>query len=73
MTKKILIIDDEIKIVEICRDYLQAAGFTVASETDGLNALEKFRVEKPDLVVLDLMLPNIDGLDICREIRRPLA
>lgn len=70
MTKKILIIDDEIKIVEICRDYLQAAGFTVASETDGLNALEKFRVEKPDLVVLDLMLPNIDGLDICREIRR---
>ncbi len=70
MSKKILIVDDEIKIVEICQDYLQAAGFSVVSETDGMKALHRVREEKPDLIVLDLMLPNMDGLDICREIRR---
>ncbi len=70
MGKKILIVDDEIKIVEICQDYLQAAGFSVVSETDGMKALHRVREEKPDLIVLDLMLPNMDGLDICREIRR---
>ena len=65
-----MIVDDEIKIVEICQDYLQAAGFSVVSETDGMKALHRVREEKPDLIVLDLMLPNMDGLDICREIRR---
>lgn len=62
--------DDEPKIVEICRDYLKAAGFDVVSALDGNIGLDKFRKEKPDLVVLDLMLPNVDGLDVCREIRR---
>ena len=70
MAKKILIIDDEAKIVEICQDYLNAAGFQVITSLDGLAGLEKARVEKPDLVLLDLMLPGIDGLDICRELRR---
>lgn len=70
MAKKILIIDDEAKIVEICQDYLKAAGFQVVTSLDGLAGLEKARVEKPDLVLLDLMLPGIDGLDICRELRR---
>jgi two-component system alkaline phosphatase synthesis response regulator PhoP len=70
MAKKILIVDDEPKIVEICRDYLKAAGFDVVSALDGNIGLEKFHKEKPDLVVLDLMLPNVDGLDVCREIRR---
>lgn len=70
MAKKILIIDDEAKIVEICQDYLHAAGFQVVTSLDGMAGLEKARVEKPDLVLLDLMLPGIDGLDICRELRR---
>jgi two-component system alkaline phosphatase synthesis response regulator PhoP len=70
MAKKILIIDDEAKIVEICQDYLNAAGFQVITSLDGLAGLDKARAEKPDLVLLDLMLPGIDGLDICRELRR---
>ena len=70
MAKKILIIDDEAKIVEICQDYLKAAGFQVITSLDGTTGLEKARIEKPDLVLLDLMLPGIDGLDICRELRR---
>ncbi len=70
MSKKILIVDDEPKIVEICSDYLKAANFDVVSSLDGRNGLEKFQREKPDLVVLDLMLPGMDGLDVCREIRK---
>jgi len=70
MTKKILIIDDEAKIVEICQDYLKAAGFSVVTSLDGEGGLEKARKEKPDLILLDLMLPGIDGLDICRELRK---
>lgn len=70
MAKKILIIDDEAKIVEICQDYLKAAGFLVVTSLDGMAGLEKARIEKPDLILLDLMLPGIDGLDICRELRR---
>ncbi len=70
MAKKILVVDDEPKIVEICRDYLKAAGFDVISATDGSRGLTIARLEKPDLVVLDLMLPGMDGLDVCRELRR---
>ncbi len=70
MAKKILVVDDEPKIVDICRDYLQAAGFEVIQAGDGLHALEEVQRERPDLVVLDLMLPGMDGLDVCRELRR---
>ena len=70
MAKKILIIDDEPKIVEICQDYLKAACFDVVAALDGPTGLEKNRREKPDLIILDLMLPGIDGLDVCREIRK---
>ncbi len=70
MAKKILVVDDEPKIVDICRDYLQAAGFEVIQAGDGLRALEEVQRERPDLVVLDLMLPGMDGLDVCRELRR---
>jgi DNA-binding response OmpR family regulator len=70
MAKKILIIDDEAKIVEICQDYLKAAGFVVSSALDGSTGLEKARREKPGLIILDLSLPGMDGLDVCREIRR---
>jgi two-component system alkaline phosphatase synthesis response regulator PhoP len=70
MARKILIIDDEPKIVEICRDYLQAAGYEVVTAGDGPDGLALARRESPDLVVLDLMLPEMDGLDVCRALRR---
>jgi DNA-binding response OmpR family regulator len=70
MPKKILVIDDEPKIVEICRDYLRAAGFDVVTAYDGLSGLAIARREQPDLVVLDLMMPGMDGLDVCRALRR---
>jgi two-component system alkaline phosphatase synthesis response regulator PhoP len=70
MAKKILVIDDEPKIVEICRDYLHAAGYDILTAGDGLQGLALARSEKPDLVVLDLMLPGMDGLDLCRSLRQ---
>jgi two-component system alkaline phosphatase synthesis response regulator PhoP len=73
MPKTILIVDDEPKIIELCRDYLVAAGFEVASAATGPQALAQARRLRPDLVVLDLMLPEMDGLDVCRELRRESA
>ena len=70
MAKKILVIDDEPKIVEICQDYLLKAGFEVMHAYDGPDGLALARRSQPDLVVLDLMLPGMDGLDVCRELRR---
>src|SRR5574341_2367227 len=70
MSKTILVIDDEPKIVEICRDYLTAAGFGVITASDGPEGLAAARRERPDLIVLDLMLPGLDGLDVCRVLRR---
>jgi two-component system alkaline phosphatase synthesis response regulator PhoP len=73
MSKTILVIDDEPQIADICRDYLTAAGFAVTVAHDGLRGLALARKERPDLVVLDLMLPGLDGLDVCRELRRESA
>ncbi len=70
MSKTILVIDDEPKIVEICRDYLTAAGFAVVTANDGLKGLALARKERPDLIVLDGMMPQMDGLDVIRELRR---
>ncbi len=70
MSKKILVVDDEPKIAEICQDYLKAAGFDVITCGDGLQGLAAARREKPDLMVLDLMLPGMDGMDVCRALRR---
>ncbi|MBI3243566.1 MAG: response regulator transcription factor [Chloroflexi bacterium] len=70
MSKTILVIDDEPKIVEICRDYLTAAGFAVITANDGLKGLALARKERPDLIVLDGMMPQMDGLDVIRELRR---
>ena len=69
MAKKILVIDDEPKIVEICQDYLVKAGFEVTHAYDGLTGVALAKRFQPDLVVLDLMLPGMDGLDVCRELR----
>jgi two-component system alkaline phosphatase synthesis response regulator PhoP len=70
MLGKILVIDDEPEIVAICRDYLHASGFEVLTASDGLQGLEQAHHHKPDLVVLDLMLPGMNGLDVCRALRR---
>jgi two-component system, OmpR family, alkaline phosphatase synthesis response regulator PhoP len=70
MPKTILVVDDEPQIVEICRDYLTAAGFKVLVAEDGPTGLAAARRDHPDLIVLDLMLPGMDGLDVCRELRR---
>jgi DNA-binding response OmpR family regulator len=70
MPKKILVVDDEPKIAEICQDYLRAAGYDVVTAMTGPEGLSAARREKPDLVVLDLMLPEMDGLDVCRTLRR---
>jgi two-component system, OmpR family, alkaline phosphatase synthesis response regulator PhoP len=69
MGKLILIVDDEHQILEICRDYLKAASFDVLTARNGADGLAIARRERPDLIVLDLMLPGIDGLDVCRELR----
>lgn len=68
--KTILVVDDEPKIIQIARDYLEHAGFTVLTATDGKSALSIWRAGKPDLIVLDLGLPNLDGLDVTRTLRK---
>ena len=70
MTKrKILVVDDDHKIVDIVRLYLEKDGYRVLVAYDGLEALELARQKRPDLIVLDLMLPGMDGLDVCRILR----
>jgi len=68
--KTILVVDDEPKIVTLARDYLERAGFSVLSAGDGKSALAAARAEKPDLVILDLGLPEMDGLDVARALRK---
>ena len=70
MSQKILVVDDELEIVKVVRAYLEQSGFRVITASDGQQALVVFRHEQPDLVVLDLSLPQLDGLDVCRAIRR---
>jgi DNA-binding response OmpR family regulator len=68
--KTVLVVDDEPRIVELARDYLEHAGFAVMTAVDGPSALTAVRVRKPDVLVLDLGLPGMDGLDVARAIRR---
>ncbi len=68
--KTILVVDDEPKIVQLARDYLEHAGFRVIEAANGPAALEAVRGRKPDLVVLDLGLPHMDGLDVTRALRK---
>jgi DNA-binding response OmpR family regulator len=70
MSQKILVVDDELDIVKVVRAYLEQSGFRVITAADGEQALVTFRHEKPDLIVLDLNLPKLNGLDVCRTIRR---
>lgn len=68
--KTILVVDDEPKILELLRDYLENAGFAVRLARDGKAALASARLDPPDLIVLDLGLPEMDGLDVTRQIRK---
>ncbi len=70
MAQKILVVDDEPEITRLVRAYLERAGFAVVTAAEGREALAVFRRERPNLVVLDLNLPGLDGLDVCREMRR---
>ena len=68
--KQILVVDDEPGIAEICRDYLERAGFHVITAGNGADALTMARTKQPDLIVLDLGLPKMDGLDMTRALRK---
>jgi DNA-binding response OmpR family regulator len=68
--RTILVVDDEPRIVELARDYLEHAGFVVLTASDGPTGLSTARDKTPDLVVLDLGLPGLDGLDVTRQLRQ---
>ncbi|HWG96944.1 MAG TPA: response regulator transcription factor [Nitrospira sp.] len=67
--KKILIVEDEQDILQLVKHYLEKEGFRAITAMNGLDALKKVKEEKPALVVLDLMLPEIDGLEVCKRLR----
>ena len=68
--RKILIVDDEMKIVEVVKSYLENSGYSVYEAYNGKEALDKFEKENPNLVILDLMLPDITGEEICKALRK---
>src|SRR5512134_2738381 len=70
MSPLILVVDDEPRVARLARDYLEKNGFQVLVAGDGQSALAAARREKPDLVILDLMLPQVDGREVCRILRR---
>jgi len=69
MSDVILVVDDEQRIIDLAKMYLEQDGYRVMSATDGVNALWTILEDKPNLVVLDLMLPGMDGLEVCRRVR----
>lgn len=68
-SQRVLVVDDEAKIREIVRRYLEVEGFTVAEASDGQSALQVARELHPDLVILDVMMPGLDGIDVLRSLR----
>jgi len=68
--QRVLVVDDDPTVSDVVRRYLELAGFEVAHASDGPDALTQFTREEPDLVVLDLMLPGVDGLEVCRRLRQ---
>jgi DNA-binding response OmpR family regulator len=70
MANKILVVDDEKNIVQLARLYLGNEGFQVEEAYDGKQALEKARSANPDLIILDLMMPEMDGISVCKELRK---
>lgn len=70
MSNKILVVDDDLNICELLQLYLENEGYTVYTAHDGQEAVDKFHAKEPDLVLLDIMLPKMDGWQVCREIRK---
>src|SRR5437588_6298316 len=70
VARKILVVDDEAVLVETIAYNLEQAGYQVTTASDGASALEAVRYETPDLIILDIMLPEMDGLEVCRQLRR---
>ncbi len=70
MSHKILVVDDDLNICELLKLYLENDGYTVITANDGKAAVEAFEAKAPDLVLLDIMLPKMDGWQVCREIRK---
>lgn len=70
MSHKILVVDDDLNICELLKLYLENDGYTVITANDGKAAVETFEAKSPDLVLLDIMLPKMDGWQVCREIRK---
>jgi two-component system, OmpR family, alkaline phosphatase synthesis response regulator PhoP len=70
MRKKLLIVEDNTELLELLRLGIKAAGFSVTTATNGLEALKKARLVSPDLIVLDLVLPELDGFAVCEALRR---
>src|ERR1700720_4597926 len=70
LSPRVLVVDDEVHIVELARLYLTREGYEVEGVGDGAQAMARFSQLKPDLVILDIMLPGSDGLTICKEIRK---
>lgn len=69
-TGKILVVDDDLNICELLRLYIEKEGFNVVTANDGMEALKLFEKESPELIMLDIMLPGLDGWQVCREIRK---
>ena len=69
VNKKILIVDDEIQLVDMVKMRLEANSYDVITAYDGQEGLDKARKEKPDLIILDLMLPKMDGYKVCRMLK----
>lgn len=67
--KKILLVDDEMQLAEVVKMRLEANGYDVLTAYDGKDAFDKARTQKPDLIILDLMLPKIDGYKVCRMLK----
>ncbi|MEK7873047.1 MAG: response regulator, partial [Chloroflexota bacterium] len=70
---KVLVVEDEASLREALRYNLGRAGYTVFAVGDGMEALDVARSEKPDVIILDIMLPSLNGLEVCRQLRRETA
>ena len=73
MPKKILIVEDEANIRELLRLYLEREGYTVLEAENGVEGIKKWKSDKPDMLLLDVMMPVMDGWEVCRGIYRRLA
>ncbi|MBQ6624763.1 MAG: response regulator, partial [Clostridia bacterium] len=69
-SEKVLIVDDDTNICELLRLYLEKEGFVTSIANDGESAITIFKQEQPDIMLLDIMLPSLDGWQVCREIRK---